>query len=246
MDAPPRRSAWPLVVAVLGVAAIVSLSALYVFRSARALPGEVAERGREALREVRRIAEAFRLGTVTMSFRSYATQVAGSTRLQFATVKQVEVFERTDSAALMWGQLELPDVVVEARAPVEYTYYVDLEKPWTLRLEGDEVLVTAPPIEFNAPSIDASALRYQVRAGSVLRDERAALERLRSGMTEMTRMRARQNVALVRETGRAKVAQFVENWLLQSFDDAKGKRVRVTFADEAITPPKTKGPEGLH
>jgi hypothetical protein len=245
MDAPPRRSAWPLVVAVVGVAAIVAGSALYVFRSARALPGEVAEQGREALREVRRIAEAFRTGTVTTSFRSYATQVAGRTRLQFATVKQVEVFERKDSAALLWGQLDLPDVVVEARAPVEYAYFVDLEKAWTLRLEGDEVLVVAPLIEFNAPAIDASALRYEVRAGSVLRDEAAALARLKAGLTEMTRMRARQNVALVRETGRAKIAQFVESWLLQSFDDAKGKRVRVVFADEAVAPPKTTGPEGL-
>jgi len=34
------------------------------------------------------------------------------------------------------GALALPDVVVEARAPVAYTYFLDLDMEWRFRLEG--------------------------------------------------------------------------------------------------------------
>ena len=129
------------------------------------------------------MAAAFRTGTVTTTFRSYATEVTGTNRLQFAEVRQMEVFERRDEAAVLWGTLALPDVVVEARAPVEYTYYLDLDKEWTFRLEGKDVHVVAPPVEFNRPSVDVSALRYEVREGSLLRDEEIALDKLRSELS---------------------------------------------------------------
>jgi hypothetical protein len=221
-----------LVGAVLGLTLIVAASTLYVFRSVRALPGELAQQGRGLLRDARSVAEAFRTGTLTTVFTSYATEVSGSNYLQFATLRQVEVFERTDALSVLWGQLALPEVIVEARVPVEYTYYLDLEKPWRLQLDGTSVLVTAPAIEWNAPALDASALRFEVRRGSLLRDERLASERLRQGLSAMARLRAEQNVPLVRELGRRKTEDFVERWLLQRFSDARDHRVSVVFADE--------------
>lgn len=228
------RSHWPLVVLVLGLAAL--LAALLAWRSLSSAPAQAVRQTRELLEDARRIAEAFRSGTVTTSFASYATEVAGSRYLQFATLKQVEVFERKDQAALLWGHLALPDVVVEARAPVEYTYYLDLDAPWRFRLEGSTVLVEAPPIRWNAPAVDVSALRYEVRQGSVLRDEAAALEKLRQGLSELARRRAQDNVALVREVGRRKTEEFVEAWLRSRFSDAQAVRVRVSFPDEAPAP----------
>ena len=65
--------------AVVAVVAIVTGGALYVFHSARRLPADVIESSRQALREV---AAAFRTGTITTSFRSYATSLRGTTRLQ--------------------------------------------------------------------------------------------------------------------------------------------------------------------
>ena len=62
----------------------------------------------------------------------------------------MEVFERTDSATVFWGQLALPDVVVRARAPFEYTYYLDLNKTWELTLKKKST-VTVP-----TPAIDVS------------------------------------------------------------------------------------------
>jgi hypothetical protein len=222
-----------LVVAGLGLVALLGAGALYVVHRVTSLPAELADQGRGLVQDLSSVAAAFRAGTVTTSFASYASEVQGTSYFQFATLRQVEVFERKDEARLLWGQLALPDVVVEARAPVEYTYYLDLDKPWTLKLEGETVLVAAPLIEWNAPAVDPSALRFSVREGSVFRDEAAALEQLRQGLTGLARLRARQNVALVRDTGRRRTEKFVETWLARAFSDGGRHRAQVTFPDEA-------------
>ena len=212
----------------------------FVAHRAASLPAEMAREGQKALADLRSVAAAFRTGTITTTFAHESTALAGASRLQFATLRQVEVFSRRDQQSLLWGRFPLPDVVVEARAPVEYTYTLDLEKPWTFRLEGETLRVEAPAIEWNTPAIDASALRYEVREDSVLRDEAAVLEALRASLTQATRLRARDNVALVRETGRVKAGEFVTTWLKGRFDDAKDLRVVVVFADEPrqlATPP---------
>jgi hypothetical protein len=193
------------------------------------------------------VAAAFRTGTVTTTFRSYSTEVVGTTRLQFAELRQEELFERRDTEAVLWGALALPDVVVEARAPVTYTYFLDLDKEWRFRIEGREVLVVVPPVEWNRPAVDVSALRFEVREGSVLRDEDVALGRLRSELTPLLERRARQHLPLVREAGRRKVEAFVETWLVQRFNDGGDHRARVFFADEkaAVTPPPPALPSPL-
>lgn len=230
-----KHAAWAVAAAVVAVALIVAGGALLVLRSARSLPADLAEGGRKALSELREVAAAFRTGTVSTTFRGDATSVVGATRLQFAELRQLEVFERRDSAAVLWGALALPDVVVEARTPVTYTYFLDLDKPWQFRLEEGVVHVLAPGVEWNRPAADVSALRFSVREGSVLRDEQLVLERLRGELTPLLDRRARQHVALVRETGRRKVEAFVETWLVQRFADGRDYRARVVFVDEPLT-----------
>jgi hypothetical protein len=250
MDEPrrPSHAPWALAAAVVAIVAILAGGALYVFRSVRILPTEVIEGGRQALRELRDVAAAFRTGTVTTTFRSYATEVSGTTRLQFAELRQEELFERRDSEAVLWGTLALPDVVVEARAPVAYTYFLDLDKEWRFRLEGRDVLVVVPPVEWNRPAVDVSALRFEVREGSAFRDEQVALDRLRSQLTPLLDRRAREHVPLVREAGRRKVEAFVETWLVQRFADGGGYRARVLFGDEPAAatprPPALPSPVG--
>jgi hypothetical protein len=234
----PSHAPWALAAAAVAIVTIAVGGGLYVFRSVRSLPGDVVEGGRKALRDLGEVAAAFRTGTVTTTFRSYATEVTGTTRLQFAELRQEELFERRDAEAVLWGALALPEVVVEARAPVTYTYFLDLDKEWRFRLEGRDVLVVAPPVEWNRPAVDVSALRFAVREGSVLRDEQLALDRLRSELTPLLGRRARQHVPFVRETGRRKVEAFVETWLVQRFADGTEHRARVVFGDEpaAATP----------
>ncbi len=236
MEAAGRPSRAPWALAAVAIVAILVGAGLYVFRSLRRVPGEVIETTGRALKDV---AAAFRTGSVTTSFRSYATEVYATSRFQFAELRQLEVFERRDEAAILWGALRLPDVVVEARAPVAYTYFVDLDQPWTFRLSGREVFVAAPPIQWNRPAVDVSALRYVVTTGSVFRDEKLVQAHLRDDLTGLALLRAKQNLPLVREAGRRRVEAFVEGWLLQRFSDGGGYRAHVRFADE---PPSGSAP----
>ncbi len=232
-DKTDRSSPWPGVVALLGLASLALVA--YVFHSTRSLPGDVIDSGRSLI-------EAFKSGTVTTRFISYAAEMSGSNYLQFANLKQVEVFERTDSATVLWGQFALPDVVVRAEAPVEYTYYLDLDDRWEILIENETVLVHAPEIRYNAPAIDVSNLRYDVADRSVLRDEEEALENLKRGLSDLAKMRAKENITLVRELGRKKTQEFIRNWLLASYADAKSYRIEVVFADETnLSPASDRG-----
>jgi hypothetical protein len=230
--------AWPVAAAVVGLAAIGA--GLYAFLTLSQAPRDVLRATRGLLSDAGKFAAAFKSGTVTTSFASYATQLQGSNRLQVATLHQIEVFERKDEAALFWGQLQLPDVIVEARAPIEYTYYLDFKEPWSFALDGRTVLVRAPAIRHNAPAVDVSALRYEVRKGSILRDQAAVIERLRQGLSELSKERARRHIALVRDTARRQTEDFVETWLKSRFSDGGAFRARVSFADE----PPSRSPAG--
>jgi len=205
---------------------------LYVFHSLRSLPGDAVEEGRRVLRDLRGLAEAFNQGTVEVEFTSYATSVTGTSYLQFGTVRQTEIFRRKDSASTLWGTLPLPDVVVEARAPVETTYYLDLDSQWKFVREGGVVHVLAPTPRFNTPAVDVSKIRYEVREGSLWRDTEAAKARLQEGITALAAERARENLTLVRELGRKKTEEFVSDWLLTAFGDGGEYRVEVLFRDE--------------
>jgi hypothetical protein len=122
--------------------------------------------------------------------------------------------------------------VVEAEAPVTYTYYLDLGDRWDFQLRDGVIWVTAPEIKFNKPAVDASEIRYQVTKDSVLRKSAPALENLKSSITWLSNERAKTNIDLVRDTGRAKTEEFVETWLARSFSDGKNYAVKVRFRSE--------------
>ena len=57
-----------------------------------------------------------------MEFRDYVTEVRGVNRLQVAQLQSVDSFSRTDSTAIFWDALQLPDVRVR------------MEMPWNTRI----------------------------------------------------------------------------------------------------------------
>ena len=214
---------------------ILAGAGVYVFKSCRDLPVEVATKSGNAIREMGKafadVASAFRRGTISTSFVSYATSVTNQQYLQFATLKQMELFTHTDAPTTGFGYIPLPEVVVEARAPVEYTYYLDLNGEWKFIVQDHVVYVQAPPIRFNKPAVDVSRLNYEVKKGYLKTSD--ATERLKSSITSLVTLKAKENIPLVKETARRQTADFVESWLVKSFTDGKIYAVKVYFPDEA-------------
>jgi hypothetical protein len=218
----------------LVVIGVVALNSALIFRSCRNLPGETLDKAGKVVEKTGKaladVASAFRQGTIRTEFLSYATTVTNQHYLQFATLKQNEIFTRSESATTGFGYIPLPDVVVEARAPVETTYYLDLNAKWDFVLKGNVVHVLAPPIRFNKPSVDASAITYEVKKGYLKTAE--ATENLKKSISSLAMLKAKENASLVRENGRRQTAEFVERWLLKGFTDGKQYSVKVLFADE--------------
>ena len=226
------RSAWPI--ATVLIVTILTAAGLYVTLKLSAVPRDTLEQSRELVRDLQEVARSFKTGTVETSFFSFASAIEESSYLQFATLERTEVFTLTDRSSVFWGTVELPDVVVSATAPVTYTAYLDFDDSWEFTIEGSTINVVAPRIRFNKPAIDASRIRYEIQQDSLLRDEEAALQALKTALTEMSIRRAERLRPEVRETGRATTEQFVENWLVHSFADGGDFRVRVRFADEPV------------
>jgi hypothetical protein len=245
LSPPPRtKRAWPAIVVILGLAALFLGAGIWTLTRLTALPGATLDKGVALLKELgtqtATVARAFREGTVREEFLSHATQLTGTSRLQFATLQQSETFLRHESDSIAWGLISLPKVVVQAQAPVEYTYYLDLQAPWAFRQEDKTITVLAPAISANTPALDVSALTFFTLEGSVWRDEVAVRDRLRESLSPTLRKRARENTDLVREIGRQKVAEFVEQWLIGKFGDGRDYRVKVIFPDEQPLTPAEK------
>lgn len=225
--------------------AILVAASILVGRLAR-LPKEAAGAIPHAVREtaaavsdgLAKLAAAIRTRSVTTTFASTASEIRGTKRLQVAELSQVEVVERRDALRLFG--VPLPDVVVSARAPVTFTYVLDLDGEWDFDLAERTVTVLAPAIRWNEPAVDVSALTFVKAESSILRDEDRVVADLRASLTAVFRQRARQNVPLVRETARRQVEEFVRSWLLRAYGVPEDVRVVVRFRGE----PSTIGPSG--
>lgn len=169
------------------------------------------------------------------SFTSYVHQVRGLKRLQLAEVNAIEILERTSEHSLFWDMVKLPDVVVQARIPVRYLYYVDLEDPFDIRIVGEEVQVSAPPLRGTAPAADISGMTYEVKKGSMLRNSHAAIEELRKTITPFLNESSATNRILVAEEARRQLEEIVRAWIITSPDVPSELKVRVTFADKDLS-----------
>ncbi len=228
------RNPWPRVVIVLGLAALLVGGGIFLSVKVVQAPAAI-------LGELRGVAAAFNQGTVRTEFLSRATEIAGTSRFQFSTLKQAESFKREEEGSTAWGWIPLPRVVVLAQAPVEYGYYLDFDAPWEFQRDGDTVVVYPPPITPGTPALDVSALTFYTLEGGLWRDEGAVKERLRESLTVALQRRAEDNTRLVREVGRQRLGEFVGKWLADRFADGRRFHVKIVFPDERVpsTDPKT-------
>ena len=228
------RSDWAKATLGMVIVGVIGLNLALIIRSCRTAPGEVIDKVGQVIQKAGQaladVASAFKQGRVTTEFISYATSLTNQQHLQFAMLKQTELFTRTEGRSTGFGYIPLPEIVVEARAPVEYTYYLDLNARWDLVLKDDVIFVFAPPIQFNKPAVDASAITYEVRKGYLKTAE--AQENLKKSITSLVTLRAKDNISLIRENARRQTTEFVEHWMSGAFQDGKHYPVKVFFPDE--------------
>ena len=223
---------------VLVVCFFVSLNVMFFVHSCTRTPVNAITAGGEAAAQLvdhvggrlESVAAAFNRGTITTSFAQYATTLTNTLRLDVATLRQLEIFTRTEELSTGFGYIPLPDVIVEARAPVEYTYYLDLNAHWRMTVKGQTVQVQAPALRHHTPALDVSGMTLEVRKGIFKVDE--VQEKLRQSLTAMAGRQAQANVPLVRENARRQVERFVQAWLLRAFTDGPHYTVTVVFDDE--------------
>lgn len=247
------RSAWPRVATILGLAALLLLVAGWALLKLTSLPGVTLDKGAAIVKELGQqaatVARAFREQTIRQEFLSSSVTLTGTSRLQVATLQEHETFRRKESDSVMWGLIALPQIVVQADVPVEYSYYLDFNGPWEFAQEGGIITVFPPPLTASTPAPDISRLTFYTLEGRVWQDDRAVRERLQGSLSAALRERAGEHLALVREIGRRQLEEFVAKWLADSFSDGRAFRVKVVFPDERSArveePPKllNKKPE---
>ncbi len=227
----PTSAHWARTILWVSLTLILVGGAVWSFKSCVDAPANVIKATSNVLATV---AAAFNRGSVSNSFYSYATRITNNLHLQIATLDQMEVFTRQEVPVTAFGYIPLPDVVVEARAPVEYTYYLDLNEHWRFVLRDNQVQVFAPRIRFNKPAVDASQISYEVKKGVLKTDQ--ALDHLKQSISSLVILHARDNLSLVRENARKQTVEFVRNWLMRAFTDGQEYPVAVRFADETSPP----------
>ena len=186
-----------------------------------------------------KISEGFASGKVVDEFHSYITQIKGSNRLQVASVNSIEVFSKKDSKSILWDLISLPDVVVEIIAPVEYTYFIDLNEKWNFLWEENDtsIIIVAPQIKAGTPAIDVSKMEIIEKQGSFLRNVEEIKNNLRLELSDKLKFTANEKISVIRETARSEIKNFLLNWFIKYyFKDSKliPKNIFVYFPSETL------------
>lgn len=167
-----------------------------------------------------------------VKFFSQAVKMHGTERLQFASLKQIEVIEKKSSKKIKWINLNLPKVIVGAVIPVEYIYYLEFNDKWVMDLKGDSLIVKVPKIHFNQPAVDVSRMQLLVTHSSVFRNEERVLESLKQSITEHLNQRAFENIDIIKETGRKQIESFITKWIVNHYRVEKPEKIEIIFQKE--------------
>lgn len=235
---------WPLVV--LALALLVALGVMRGCETVEETPQRTVEAVRDLAVEARGLAERFRSGTITTTFRAEVPRLVEGegSKLEVAAFEATETFTRSDERAVMWELVPLGTTTAEIQVPVTYRYHVRLDEEWILEVDDHTCVVRAPPIRPTLPpaihtdgmvrSTDTTGLRF---------DADEVMNELETYLTPRLSARARspERIDLVRETCRRRVAKFVRGWLLREehWRSDRFRAVTVVFADEA---PETPSP----
>jgi hypothetical protein len=229
---------WPLVIVVLAVVAY--LGAREACRAFRATQDAAVE----AVEELSGIAAKFYTGTITTTFTAAIPRLVrdGGTKLELAAFEAVETFTRTDERRVLFDAVSLGTTVTEIRVPATYRYHLRLDEEWQLEVYDQGCIVFAPRIRPTLPpAIHTDRMEERSERGWLRFNVEDQMTELERNLTPLLERRASDpdNIDLVRETCRRRVAEFVRNWLLAEdhWRQDRFRAVTVVFADEESPEP---------
>ncbi len=178
---------------------------------------------------------------ITRTFVAALPNLTRELNLEVATARQVEFFERTDHRSILG--VSLGTNVARLRLPVTYRYHLRLADPWRLEVQGQHLIVHAPPLRPSLPpAVHTDDLEAQVERGWCRSAPEALLRELHREVTPLISEWAgnEQHLGRVRETARLQVAEFVRRWL--EGETRWGPRsftaLSVRLGGEALPPPE--------
>lgn len=191
-------------------------------------------------RTVSELGQGFSSEEKTVAFKSFVTQLRGVQKIQVAELSQQEILSEESRLKVLWNKLELPKVVVAVSVPVEYVFYVDLQKKWQIEFSENRLNVICPDLEYNTPAVDVSNLQIRYEEASLLRNEKKVADHILSKLSSYLDNRAKQNRPIVREQARKQVEQLIEAWWMQSSVSNESPDINIVFKDELSVPPSVK------
>lgn len=216
---------WALAFTVITCLSIVSALVIYLDLSKKV------EAGGE---EVSKFLKSFVDVTEVSREWSHFGALKSTQNLQVAILKSGETFvlERTEKYWKAEGKASL-----KVDVPVRYYYFLDLKKDWKFHWdeETNGLIVIAPKIEFNEPAIDYHQAEHRILESSVLVDEEAMLVSLKKSLPVKVSERAKEHIALAKDSVRREAKNFVEDFFLPRLKENYPGKVfvrEVIFSDE--------------
>lgn len=234
---------WPLTVLAVAVLALIGYR-WTLDRAGEAAAG-VAESAKQTIASagsaLAEIGARFQSGTITETFISSipAIEGAGSGRLELATAEVTELLSISDERRVLWDLVSLGETASEIRVPVTYRYHLRFSDEWTITVRDQTVIVDAPKILPSLPpAIDTERMTRHVQQDWLRFNGEDQLKELEASLTPtLSRMaQDRRHMALVRESCRRTVAEFVRGWLLAEdhWGEERFRSIEVRFPDERI------------
>ena len=179
---------------------------------------------------------------ITQTFIGYTEQTKKVQHLLLLKITRNETDRKEYTFSHPWimNGKPLSNAIMEVRAPVTYSYYVDMKGSWKIISEGETLTVVAPKIQAEEHATDMSRLDTHIDSGKLIFNEPAKLEELRKQFyTDMIRKStSREYMDSIREDARRSLAEFANGWIIA--DIAKKypsvKYISVRFEDEEKFP----------
>ena len=229
-----RLLRWPAVVVIVLVVGWLAL------RTTLHIAGDTALDAIDRVAEtVEGLGAGFTSTTITDTFTAAIPKLGDEGMLlELAQLEATETFERRDERRAFYDLVDLGTTVSEIRVPVTYRYHLRLDDSWSLSVDDQGVCrVRAPRIRPTLPpAIHTDGMEKRIEGSWLRFDGHEVMDDLESTLSLRLAARAGSpaRIDLIRETCRARVADFVRSWLLSEgqWGDGRIVAVEVLFADE--------------